>query len=268
MTLTDEECQCRAFNEVTELACAGDARPKFVFANIGESKEDPIVDHRPDVAMYSTARNSWQYSVGEKERSKLSHERLSHAAHTRFADMEMLIEAKWNSAGGYSFEAGAPLFPKTVTKSPNNQARAQHVKHVAEVFRHQHRHHLFTMYVRKRKARIFYWDRAGVVVSEILDLADDDGARRLLNFVYRIVDMDDNGRGHDLSVTRVEGTELDKACKYRSQNATAQKYWDDVLKAMNTGLFPMYKVCAHNPSLHVAMESQLVRLGEMSGYIW
>lgn len=106
------------------------------------------------------------------ETSKLSEERKKRVGRTSYAAMALVVEAKWNHSVAFGFGGPDDFLP---TSEGKLAARSQHITHASEVFRRQHRLHVFSIYVKKCQARLAFWDRAGVAVTEVLYLQTDAG---------------------------------------------------------------------------------------------
>ncbi|KAH9932692.1 uncharacterized protein BXZ73DRAFT_46678 [Epithele typhae] len=74
----------------------------------------------------------------------------------------------------------------------------QHMSYVAEVFTRQPRIFVFSASLHGSRARLFFWDRAGCVVSESFDIRKDPDI--LCEFLWRFSNRGDIGRGHDVTV--------------------------------------------------------------------
>ena len=148
-----------------------------------------IEESSPDIVMYDkTESGHW-----DNPNVDPNHRMKSYVAYMRYARVGIMVEAKWNSNSAFSFKEHEFLLPNGAG------ARAQHFLHAAEVFRASHRHHLFSIYVVKRAARLVYFDRAGMVVSKPLDLTKEEGKRSLCKFVFSVAQMKRAPLGFDTS---------------------------------------------------------------------
>ena len=86
--------QCESFNTAAKLT--GGGYSPFTFVDVGDSQKINVLEHMPTIAMYSKkAQDSRQDSLETLDvESMLDAKPLLHAAHTRFANTELLVEAK------------------------------------------------------------------------------------------------------------------------------------------------------------------------------
>ena len=198
---------------------------RYVFCDIGDSTQDEEIHHTPDVVMYPADLEH----ANTKPTSSTSRNTSTRRAETCFAWTVLLLEAKWEKPAAFGFpladrpDERVDLLPGGEAES---KALARHVAHVAEVFSRQHRCHVFSIYLNQQAARLLYWDRAGAVVTEPIDISTDQGARQLSEFIYFTSLMDDAALGYDPSAKLATPAEIKML---RGQpppaSAYAQGYW-------------------------------------------
>lgn len=210
-----------------------------MFRDTGDRPEGRSIDHRPDLAMYAWEDHKyWKLTDAEMETSKLSEERKKHIGRTSYAAMALVVEAKWNHSAAFGFSGSDDFLP---TSKGTLAARSHHITHVSEVFRRQHRLHVFSIYVKKCQARLAFGDRAGVAVTEVLDLQTDAGLRFLLDFILiASTKMDSAMLGHNPSAVRATEEELKPMRAFQHSIPAAQKFLADILQ--NEQEYPIYKV--------------------------
>lgn len=162
-------------------------------------------------------------------------------ARLHYGWMGLKVEAKWKSSPAFGFPTETDEAQDFLPDS-GAAARVQHFKHAAENFRAQHRTHLFSIYVVRQAARLIYFDRAGVVVSQVLSLKSREGKERLCEFVYSVTTMDRTRIGYDTSVTLV--TEAEALSIPIPDNAYFDHCRTEMIKEREH--FSVYKVGFHN----------------------
>ena len=116
-------------------------------------------------------------------------------ARTAWAWMVLPIEVKVSDPG-FQFDLDRPENIRDLNVY-GPKGRAQHAMQVAEVMLRQHRTHVFSLYIYRNFARIFLWDRAGILVSTPFDFVQRP--ELLLNFVYRFSRLSRALKGYDTS---------------------------------------------------------------------
>ena len=139
---------------------------------------------------------------------------------------------------GFGFGPEEPLLR---TAETSHTVRSQFAAYAAEIMLRQHRTHLFMILVAGWHARIFRWDRNGVLVSNPINLKTD--AKLLFNFIYRLVRADKVVQGFDPTVALATEAEVDLLRSYTSQNKYLKEYKALMLKNMKE--YPIYKVRFH-----------------------
>ena len=155
--------QCDIFNTIEEIAGSG-YRWKIV-ANHGESLD---VDHRPDMARYSTdvpqAKSAYGRKVGRPDDPNI--------ARCAWAWMSSYVEVKngADSSGFYFGDRDGDGHFRFLRDSEKGKiARAQFIKYATEAMLRQHRTHYYSIYISDMSVRVFRWDRVGCVATGLRD---------------------------------------------------------------------------------------------------
>lgn len=214
-------------------------RNGYVFRVTGTVFEGDSVDHRPDLAMYAWEDHKyWKPTEDDMKTCKLPEVRKKHIARTSYATMALVVEVKWNDSAAFGFGNTENVLPAS---EDNLAARAQYITHVSELFRRQHRLHVFSIHVKKCQARLAFWDRAGVAVTEVIDLQTDSGLRSFLEFILVVSTKMDNAMlGYNPSAVRVTDAELKPMRSFQHPIPAIQNFVTDILQ--NEQEYPIYKV--------------------------
>lgn len=192
--------QCKAFNILLEDS-------DLIAKDVANWKElDTPSDFLPDIALYprgGDAERAYTRSMKEEE-SDADPRRLPYMARTAWAWITLPVEVKVQKAG-YDFNLNHPDAIRIRTKDAD-KARVQFAQYVAEIFLRQHRTHVFSLYIYRKYARIFRWDRSGILVTEPIDFVQNP--RQLLNFVYRFAHLSPAQKGYDTSAKLATEDEL------------------------------------------------------------
>ncbi|KAI0671021.1 hypothetical protein C8Q78DRAFT_831258 [Trametes maxima] len=78
------------------------------------------------------------------------------------------------------------------------EALGQNIAYTAELFARQHRWFCFSVSLAGSRARLFRWDRSGVVVTRAFDLRDNPAI--LCEFLWCFAHLPETGRGYDMTV--------------------------------------------------------------------
>jgi hypothetical protein len=173
----------------------------------------------------------------DPERFKAHEDRLPHIARTAWAWIGMPLEAKVKDSA-FLFDMKKPRALRNLIRE-GMKARVQHATQVAEVFLRQHRTHVFSLYVYRRFARILRWDRAGILVTEPIDIVLEP--HKLLTFVHRYANISREAKGYDTSVKLASEEEVKILQAYSSSNPDQQRLVDHMKR--DRKFDPIYKVC-------------------------
>ncbi|KAH9486317.1 hypothetical protein JR316_0000381 [Psilocybe cubensis] len=113
-----------------------------------------------------------------------------------------------------SFEIGAKDGKSAKESSPRGQLLGQICSYATAHMANQFRTHVFSVLVFCDYARILYWDRAGVVVTEQISL-NPSGAQPLAEFFARYARATPTERGVDPNVEPISGSLIDERVKAR-----------------------------------------------------
>ena len=113
----------------------------------------------------------------------------------------------------------------------------QMADYVSKIFRRQHRTHIFSLFVFQGQARIIRWDRAGAIVSTVIDFEQNPSL--LHKVIWRYAHMSQVQRGFDDTVVPATKAELNKM-----RNCHASDDW--IAQRRNDALgqrgWPVYKI--------------------------
>ncbi|KAI0641581.1 hypothetical protein C8Q79DRAFT_1014033 [Trametes meyenii] len=134
-----------------------------------------------------------------------------------WAHIRLCIEFKKGGAQLEPFNDDDPDHPEA-SASCSAAVRAQLIAYACEVFLHQHRNVLYSLFINGKEFRILRWDRrSGVIVTKKQDYVANP--RPLLEFLACFESLSDNQQGIDHTATL-----LDSNCK-------AYKLMDDLARA-------------------------------------
>ncbi|KAA1473560.1 hypothetical protein DENSPDRAFT_882141 [Dentipellis sp. KUC8613] len=184
--------------------------------------------------------------------------RTGSVGHCSWADLVVPIEVEVDrSYSAFTFsDKQDPLLIDT-KRGRNSLDLLLH--HVGHVFTHQHRTHVYVLYVFRHQARILYFDRAGCIVSEPFQY-DNGTYTPLHRFFWRLAHMSDEERGYDHSAVLASEKEVKKMVEYARDAPTEyigeQIYralsWDSEKGAPRSTQWPVYKVTMGSRSLLIA----------------
>lgn len=215
----------------------------YVFDGVPDIVQQPTTDGRPYLGMYKKTDGAhWELPKNEVSASaSIVQERQDYAVGTSHGAMKLLVEVAWNTSPAFGFYGNELLYQRGWWHVPS--ARSRLVAHISEIFRHQHRLHVFSISVKRTQARVAFWDRSGAVVTDVLDLETHDGAKALLGFVYTVsCQMDETALGiNPLAVLATE-QEVQALAQYSDPNATVSEYLKTIADRKTD--YPIYKVRA------------------------
>ncbi|KAI0947737.1 hypothetical protein AcW1_009421 [Taiwanofungus camphoratus] len=121
-----------------------------------------------------------------------------------WASQRMWVEWKREREKYDPFDDIRPEFEATSLE--RQKARGQIISYAAKIFAHQHRKYLFTIMILRDYARILFWDRSGVAVTEKFNYRQQPW--KLGEFLWRFAHLSAEQQGYDPTATAiVEGTE-------------------------------------------------------------
>ncbi|KAI0724846.1 hypothetical protein C8Q72DRAFT_937017 [Fomitopsis betulina] len=113
----------------------------------------------------------------------------------------------------------------------------QMVKYVAKIFRRQHRTHLFMRFIFQGQVRVIRWDRAGAIVSTVIDFEQQPSLFH--EIIWRYAHMSQAQRGFDTTAVLASKEEVDsmRACEAPDEWTTQQRH-----SALDQPGWPVYKL--------------------------
>ncbi|KAI0727750.1 hypothetical protein C8Q72DRAFT_781077 [Fomitopsis betulina] len=172
-----------------------------------------------------------------------------HNAHTRWAWISLLAESKakapasghpeGSTVTGEAGETQEKSQPKPFVRSGVGAegSLGQMAEYVAKIFRRQHRTHLFTLFVFQGQARVIRWDRAGAIVSTVIDF--EQQPTLLHEIIWRYAHMSQAQRGFDTTAVLASKEEVDAM-----RTCAAPDEW--IAQRLNSALdqrgWPVYKL--------------------------
>ncbi|KAA1473551.1 hypothetical protein DENSPDRAFT_802761 [Dentipellis sp. KUC8613] len=184
--------------------------------------------------------------------------RTGFVGHCSWADLVVPIEVEVDrSYSAFTFSDKRDHLLIDTKRGRNSQELLLH--HVGQVFTHQHRTHVYALYVFRHQARILYFDRAGCIVSEPFQY-DNGTYTPLHRFFWRLAHMSNEERGYDHSAVLASEDEVKKMVEYARDPPTeyigGQIYralsWDSEKGAPRSTQWPVYKVTMGSRRLLIA----------------
>ncbi len=182
----------------------------------------------PDVAIYRNNERTKALLVIDPEvynkrtKTKAAKDKTSRqdwVAHRSWSDIVAFFEAKINhNFSAFEFEHPHTRFVRDNTEG-GKESLGQFLEYLAQNLAHQHRTHLFAVYIFKDLARIVYADRSGAVVSEPFRYGTRDHPT-LHIFFWKLARMSDKERGFDESATLAADADVRAMCAYAATAPT------------------------------------------------
>lgn len=214
----------------------------MVVKDIAEWRESINDDCQPTIGIYPTSGQAVDaYTYAPENKSSMScAPRGPYRARVTWAWLDCIGEVKnkldWS---GYHFNGEALL---NQTKH-GVKARAGIASFAAEIMYRQHRTHVFMFYVCQTKARLMRWDRAGLIISEPIDLLTYP--EDFLKFFCAMAKMTREELGYDTTATLASEAEIKMFKNLHLSNKHADKMRK--LAISKPTQYPIYKVraCVH-----------------------
>ena len=174
------------------------------------------------------------------------------SARCSWADLLVPVEVKVDhSKSAFEFLACTGSTVSYLRQTdPGRDARAQLFNFVARICAHQHRTHLYAIYVYRDKARIIYVDCGGCYVSTAFTYGTR-GHDTLHRFLWRLARMTHRQQGYDTTVRPASAEEIQSLVDYVSR-ARITPYvkncvkralsWNEGETAPQPSLWPLYVV--------------------------
>ena len=113
----------------------------------------------------------------------------------------------------------------------------QMADYVSKIFRRQHRTHIFSLFVFQGQARIIRWDRAGAIVSTVIDFEQNPSL--LHKVIWRYAHMNQVQRGFDSTAVPATKAEINKMRNCRAPDSWIAQRRNDALDQRG---WPVYKI--------------------------
>lgn len=249
-----------------------------------DDDEDSEPNHStsPDVAVYRNNDRTTtllvitpeQYNKGKKtkgdkgkdnDKDKDKDARQDWVAHRSWSDIVAFFEAKvYHKHSAFEFTNPKNRFMRDDTDY-GEKALGQFLEYLAQILAHQHRTHLFTVYIYRNQARIVYADRSGAVVSEPFPYGTRENSK-LHVFFWRLARMSDKELGFDETATLATDVDVRAMREYVAKLPTdylkEQAYyalsWDPNAKAgkqLKSIEWPMHKLSVGDRMVFVGRPS-------------
>ena len=196
------------------------------------------------------------------KKSKMSNEgkdvRKEWVGRRAWGDMVALIEAKIDhSHSAFEFKKPGSRFTREKTEG-GREALGQLAEYIAHIFAHQHRTHVYAMYVYRDQARICFFDRSGGVVSTPFRYGkpDDHAFQR---FFYRLARMSREQLGYDPTATLADESVVKELrafagtidSDYHRLLAYKALCWDPTAKSSSSVEWPVHEITLNGKTLFV-----------------
>ncbi|TFK81249.1 hypothetical protein K466DRAFT_558117 [Polyporus arcularius HHB13444] len=208
-------------NSGTSTNAENSAKSASNQAGEADPTEDPKTTTRVDVGVFLNDRRYDAYVVKDPDEfmktSKMHKsnkiQRKDWVGNCSWADMVVPIEVKVDlSRSAFYFDDDPKKFLRT-DSDEGREALGQIAEYVGQIFGHQHRKHLYAVYVHKNRARLLFFDRQGCVVSEPFNYGTRSDLT-LHTFFWRIASMTREELGFDPTVVPAEKEDVQAMLKY------------------------------------------------------
>ncbi|PIL34297.1 hypothetical protein GSI_03072 [Ganoderma sinense ZZ0214-1] len=261
-----------------------DGEDSSAVRNDSEQNNDaPSHGTTPDVAIYLNNDRTntlfvikpedYQKRAGKKEKEKANEKekdetfgaRQDWVGHRSWSDIVAFFEAKIDhNSSAFEFAHPSTRFIRDDTDG-GEKSLGQFLEYLAQVLAHQHRTHLFAVYLFKNQARLVYADRSGAVVSEPFFYGTRDHST-LHVFFWKLARMSNKERGFDETATLAADADIRAMREYAATAPTeylkAQAYyalsWDPTAKEgkqLKSFEWPMHKLSVGDRTVFVGRPS-------------
>ncbi|PIL36451.1 hypothetical protein GSI_00140 [Ganoderma sinense ZZ0214-1] len=201
----------------------------------------------------------------EKEKDKTFGAHQDWVGHRSWSDIVAFFEAKIDhTLSAFEFAHPNTRFVRDDTDG-GEKSLGQFLEYLAQILAHQHRTHLFAVYVFKNQARLVYADRPGAVVSEPFFYGTRDHST-LHIFFWKLARMSNKERGFDETATPASDADIRAMREYAATAPTeylkAQAYyalsWDPTAKEgkqLKSLEWPMHKLSVGDRTVFVGRPS-------------
>ncbi|TFY51764.1 hypothetical protein EVG20_g10847 [Dentipellis fragilis] len=222
---------------------------------------------RPDGGVYLVNDRTEQFvTISDatlKKESKISDAdkktRTRFVGHCSWADLIVPVEVKVErSHSAFTFSDKSDHF--LLDSDEGNKSLGHILEYVGRVFTHQHRTHVFALYVFRSQARILYFDRAGCIVSEPFEYGTGTDTP-LHRFFWRLSHMSTEERGYDHSAQLASEDEVKGMLDYASSGAPTEFIKQQIYYALSWDLeagkprstqWPAYRITMDGRTLLIA----------------
>ncbi|PIL34283.1 hypothetical protein GSI_03058 [Ganoderma sinense ZZ0214-1] len=185
--------------------------------------------------------------------------------HRSWSDIVAFFEAKIDhNSSAFEFAHPSTRFIRDDTDG-GEKSLGQFLEYLAQILAHQHRTHLFAVYLFKNQARLVYADRSGAVVSEPFFYGTRDHST-LHVFFWKLARMSNKERGFDETATLAADADVRAMREYAATAPTeylkAQAYyalsWDPTAKEgkqLKSFEWPMHKLSVGDRTVFVGRPS-------------
>ncbi|TFY61764.1 hypothetical protein EVG20_g6936 [Dentipellis fragilis] len=184
--------------------------------------------------------------------------RAGFVGHCSWADLMVPIKVKVDrSRAAFTFADRHDHF--LLNTDNGTDALEQILEYGGHVFTHQHRTHVYALYVFRHQARILYFDRSGCILSEPFQYGTGIDTP-LHRFFWRLAHISNEQRGYDRTAVLASEDEVKQTVEYAQDPPTdyigEQIYhalsWDSENGAPRSTQWPAYKVTMANRALLIA----------------
>lgn len=192
---------------------------------------EKVRDRRPDFALYEptkAARDAYMASP-DSDPAVIPAERIKHRASTAWAWMTMTVDVD-HPWGHYT-----PSDYEYCEESRMRMSCSYH--HVSQIFLHQHRLHVFSVYIDGGSARLARWDRGGVILTQPIDMRHPE---HLLDFMHRLGRLSREQLGYDTTAELAKKPDIAKLLRYTTTNEYLKRHHESIVQNMVE--WPVYKV--------------------------
>ena len=175
-----------------------------------------------------------------------------------WGDMVALVEAKSDhNRSAFEFKNPGSRFTRETTDR-GREALGQLAEYIAHIFAHQHRTHVYAMYVYRDQARICFFDRSGGVVSAPFHYGKPDD-HTFHRFFYRLARMSREQLGYDPTATLADESVVEELrtfagtidTEYLRHLAYKALCWDPTAERSSSMEWPVHKITLNGKTLFV-----------------
>ncbi|EJF58077.1 hypothetical protein DICSQDRAFT_149368 [Dichomitus squalens LYAD-421 SS1] len=175
-----------------------------------------------------------------------------------WGDMVAFVEAKHKHEGSaFEFNNPGTRFTRDDTDG-GRKALGQFAEYVANILAHQHRTHVYALYVYRDQARICFFDRSGGIVSTPFHYGTTDDTT-FQRFFYRLAGMSREQLGFDPTAVLADESVVDDLrawaaavpTEYLRKLACEALCWDPATNSSSSAEWPTHEVTFKGKTLYV-----------------